>query len=101
MAGIEQHHSIGSSSTVLPHRPRENRGHDEQRRRPREISLTRAINASHTRTHFGGESSQSVVFGLIVIHSPLEPVHPQRHKIYLARVPSTSGRACLVRKQPE
>src|ERR1700688_3277045 len=101
MSSVEQNNAVGTSSTVLPHGPRENRGHDEQRRRAGKISLIRAIDTCHTRTYFGGESCQAVVLGLVVIHSPLEPVHPQRHQIYLARVPGTARRACLVRKRPE
>src|SRR5450631_213211 len=101
MAGLEQNHPVGSSSGVLPHGPRENRGHDEQRRRPGKISLIRAINACQVRTDFGRESGQSVVLGLVVIHPSLEPVHPEGHQIYLARMPGTAGRARLVRKRPK
>src|SRR5207237_192975 len=101
MAGLEQNNPIRPSSTVLPHGPGKNRCHDEQRRRPGKIGLIRAIRTCHARTHFGRESCQTVVPGLVVIHSPLEPVHPERHQIYLTRVPGTAGRAGLVRKSSE
>src|SRR5438105_10917154 len=101
MAGLEQNNPIRPSSTVLPHGPGKNRCHDEQRRRPGKIGLIRAIRTCDARTYFGRESCQTVIPGLVVIHSPLEPVHPERHQIYLTRVPGTAGRAGLVRKSSE
>src|SRR6266699_1920577 len=101
MAGLEQNDPIRPGSAVLPHGPGKDRCHDEQRRRPDKIGLTRTIRACHARTYFGREFCQTVVPGLVVIHPPLEPVHPERHQIYLARVPGTAGRACLVRKSSE
>src|SRR5881392_444329 len=101
MAGLEQNNSISSSSTVLPHGPRKNRRHDEKRCRAGKVPLIRAIRAGQARTYFGRESRQLVVPGLVVIHAPLEPLDPERHQVYLARVPGTAGRAGLVRKPSE
>ena len=97
MARLEQNNPIRSSSTVLPHRSREDHCHDEKRCCLRKIRLIRAIRTCHARSRSAREPCQAVVPGLVVIDSPLEPLHPERHQIYLSRVPGTAGRAGLVR----
>src|ERR1700730_10161607 len=101
VASLEQNDSIRSTSTVLPHGPGKNRCHYEKSRRAGKIGLTRAVRTGQARTRFARESCQAVVLTLVVIQSPLEPVHPERHQIYLDRVPGAAGRACLVRQLSE
>src|SRR5271166_1201729 len=93
MARLEQNNAIRSSSTVLPHRSREDRCHDEKRCRLRKIRLIRAICTRDARRCSAREPCQAIVLGLVVIDSPLEPLYSERYHIYLSRVPSTAGRA--------